>query len=528
MGASLRTRRLATVLFLDVVGSTSIAADLGDRRWRALQTLFRRAVRAELKRHGGHEEDTAGDGFFATFREPAQAARAAVAVATRVQAYGVEVRCGLHTGECEVIDGKLGGIAAHIGARIMSLAGPAEVLVSSTVCDLVVGSGIAFEDFSLHELKGVPGTWQIFAVTAVDGKPVPAPLEAAAAAQRLASVQPPATVRRRRGLLAGAALVTVVVVGAVFALSTGGSQARPHAPAPAAPVTISLLSIDPENNSVHVAAKDQLFAHHRNGVLWVVNGALWQATDDGIVRRDTASGAVKQTIPLPDWKVAAFGFGSLWVGNTDTSTLLRFDPVSGQLEHTERLVAGGRPDVITAGKDAMWMVDDRGLVYRIDPVTGRTTRTVRSGATSPGAVVPLPGGVFVCDCINANVIEISPNGRHVVRHLALPQHGYLINVASPADGNRAYLVDIGAATLTPFDAKTGVGGRPIGVGGDMSDVQIGFGAIWVASVDAVYRVDLVTQVRTRIPMPKGISAASIATDPVSGRVWVGSCGCPRP
>lgn len=526
MAATVRSRRLATVLFLDVVGSTGIAADLGDRRWQALQTLFRRAVRTELKRYGGHEQDTAGDGFFATFAEPAQAVRAASAVVARVQEYGVEVRCGVHTGECELIDGKLGGIAAHIGARIMSLAGAAEVLVSSTVCDLVVGSGLAFEDFSLHELKGVPGTWQIFAVTAVDGEPAAAPSEAAEASQRLAAVQPLASRRRRRALLGGVALASVVVVVAAFVLMTSGAQGRPQPPA--APVTISLLSIDPVNNHVHVAARDQSFAHHRSGVLWAVNGALWQATDSGVVRRDPTTGAVTQTIPLSsDWRIATFGFGSLWVGNTSASTLLRFDPVSGHLEHTQRLVAGGRPVVIAAGNEAMWMVDDRGLTYRINPLTGRTTRTISSGAISPGAVVPLQAGVFVCDCINGDVIEISADARGVLRHLALPQHGYLINVSSVGGGNSAYLVDSDAATLTPLDAKTGVAGRPVGIGGDVSDVQIGFGALWVASVDAVYRIDLDTQRRTRIPMPKGISAASIAADPVSGRVWVGSCGCPR-
>jgi class 3 adenylate cyclase/streptogramin lyase len=526
VGASGRSRRLATVLFLDVVGSTHIAADLGDQRWRALQTLFRRTVRSELKRYGGHEEDTAGDGFFATFPSPAQAVRAAAAVVARVQDHGVEVRCGLHTGECEIIDGKLGGIAAHIGARIMSLAGPAEVLVSSTVCDLVVGSGLAFEDFSVHELKGVPGTWQLFALTAVDGEPAATTLAAAAAAQRLSAIQPPAVSRRRRGLVGAVALIMVVVAVTALVLSTGGgTQARPRRPAAA--VTISLLSIDPVNNHVHAAAKDESFAHHRSGVLWAVNGALWQATDNGIVRRDTTSGTVTQTISLAGWKVAAFGFGSLWVGTADASTLLKFDPVSGHLQHTERLLAGGRPAVVAAGTDAMWMVDDRGLAYRIDPLTGKTTRTISSGATSPGAVVPMHAGVFVCDCINGDVIEVSANARRVLRHLALPQHGYLIKVSSVAGGNSAYLVDSVAATLTPIDAKTGARGRPVGIGGDVSDVSIGFGALWVASVDAVYRVDLGTQVRTRIPMPEGISAASIASDPVTGRVWVGSCGCPR-
>ena len=158
------TRRLATVLFLDIVGSTALATELGDARWRELLTRFRRTVRTELKRLGGREQDTAGDGFFATFGEPAQALRAAAEIAVAVQRLGIDVRTGIHTGECEEIDGKLGGIAVHVGARVMSLAGPAEVLVTSTVRDLVAGSGFGFEPLGEHVLKGVQGEWRLYAV----------------------------------------------------------------------------------------------------------------------------------------------------------------------------------------------------------------------------------------------------------------------------------------------------------------------------------------------------------------------------
>ncbi|HEV3407675.1 MAG TPA: adenylate/guanylate cyclase domain-containing protein [Gaiellaceae bacterium] len=159
-------RVLATVLFADVVRSTERAANLGDRRWRALLASFYAAVRNELDRFRGREIDTAGDGFFASFDGPARAIRCARAIHDAVRPLELELRSGVHTGECEVIGDKLGGIAVHIGARVAGAAQPGEVLVSSTVKDLVAGSGIEFEDRGVHALKGLPGDWRLFAVRA--------------------------------------------------------------------------------------------------------------------------------------------------------------------------------------------------------------------------------------------------------------------------------------------------------------------------------------------------------------------------
>lgn len=159
-------RVLATVLFTDIVASTERAAAIGDRGWRALLDSYYAAVRRELGRFRGREIDTAGDGMFATFDGPARAIRCASAITGAVRQLGVEVRAGLHTGECEVMGEKVGGIAVHIGARVASQAGPGEVLVSNTVKDLVAGSGIRFEDRGAHTLKGVPGEWRLFAVAA--------------------------------------------------------------------------------------------------------------------------------------------------------------------------------------------------------------------------------------------------------------------------------------------------------------------------------------------------------------------------
>jgi class 3 adenylate cyclase len=155
---------LATVLFTDIVGSTQMAAELGGQRWQDVLLKHHAIVRALLSRYRGTEMDTAGDGFLTTFDGPARAIRCAQAIIEGVGALGIQVRAGLHTGECETVDGKVGGIAVHIGARVVSLAASSEVLVSQTVKDLVAGSGLVFEDKGDHELKGIPERWRLYRV----------------------------------------------------------------------------------------------------------------------------------------------------------------------------------------------------------------------------------------------------------------------------------------------------------------------------------------------------------------------------
>jgi class 3 adenylate cyclase len=155
---------LATVLFSDIVGSTTRAAELGDARWRELLAAHHGRVRAQLARFRGVELDTAGDGFFARFDGPARGIRCAIAIRDAVRELGLEVRLGLHAGECEVLDAKVAGIAVAIGARVSARAAAGEVLVSQTVKDLVAGSGIIFDDRGLVELKGVPGEWRLYSV----------------------------------------------------------------------------------------------------------------------------------------------------------------------------------------------------------------------------------------------------------------------------------------------------------------------------------------------------------------------------
>jgi SARP family transcriptional regulator, regulator of embCAB operon len=168
---------LATVLFTDIVGSTERAAELGDKRWAAMLERHHDAVRAELERFGGNELDLAGDGFLVSFDAPGQAVRCAAAIVDGVRRMGLSVRAGVHTGECERVGDKLGGLAVHIGARVCAEAGPSEVLVSSTVRDLLAGSGLAFADRGLRALKGVPGDWRLYSLERWHDDTIPARIQ---------------------------------------------------------------------------------------------------------------------------------------------------------------------------------------------------------------------------------------------------------------------------------------------------------------------------------------------------------------
>jgi class 3 adenylate cyclase len=163
-------RVLATVLFTDIVGSTERAGNMGDRGWKELLERHHQIVRAMLGRYRGVEVSTAGDGFFATFDGPARAVRCAQAIVAAVRPLGIEVRAGVHTGEVEFMGDNVGGMAVHIGARVGAKAGPSEVMVSSTVHDLVVGSGLSFTEHGVHDLKGVPGQWHLYRATSGSGR----------------------------------------------------------------------------------------------------------------------------------------------------------------------------------------------------------------------------------------------------------------------------------------------------------------------------------------------------------------------
>ena len=402
MSRAAPSRRLATILFLDIVGSTQIAVELGDRRWRELLGRFREVVRGELKRHHGHEEDTAGDGFFATFAQPAQALRAAVAIVRGVQEIGLDVRCGLHFGECETIDGRLGGIAVHIGARIMALGGAADVFVTSTVRDLVAGGDTQWEDRGSHELKGVPGSWQVWRLEKLDVSALPTPLDPARASSVRESQRPAAARKRRRlrvviAAVAGLAAVLGLVV-AVVAFATGHLFAAPAAP------PVNLLKIDPNTNSITLRQSDSYTDEHLPDALWIVNGALWQGVNkgtdgfEGFVRRDIQTGVVQQKFALhTEPSAVAIGFGSIWLsGLQGPDSIQQWDPVSGRVLKT--FTVNGDIVSMDPGTDALWVLGADGTLFKVDPVTRTVIKTYDSKTDKPGVVVALGDKIWVCDC----------------------------------------------------------------------------------------------------------------------------------
>jgi class 3 adenylate cyclase len=229
MSPSRGSRVLVTVLFTDIVGSTGIAAELGDRRWRDLVQRHHAVVRRELKRAGGRELDTAGDGFFASFDRPAQAIRCACAISDGVRELGVEIRAGLHLGEAEVLEGKVGGIAVNVGARVMGAAEGGEVLVSSTLHDAVAGSGFAFADHGSHRLKGIEGEWRLYEVTAVENMRRALPLSAEESRTRREFTEAVPIHRRRDRVIAGVVggLVVALIAAGILTNALGADQPGP-------------------------------------------------------------------------------------------------------------------------------------------------------------------------------------------------------------------------------------------------------------------------------------------------------------
>src|SRR5918996_1619183 len=230
-------RGLGAVLFTDIVGSTAIAAEMGNARWSALVSRHHRLIRGEVRRFGGREQDTAGDGFFVTFERPVDAIRCAAASADAVRALGIEIRAGVSFGQLEQVEGKAGGLIVNTAARVMSVAGPGEVLVPAAMKDLVPGTGISFDDHGTHHLKGIEGELRLFRVSEVDGRPPPEPLDTQEAAERRAAIAPGTS--RRAGLVVGGLAASVVAIVAIVVLA-GNEPTGPSEPAVPARFVVEL------------------------------------------------------------------------------------------------------------------------------------------------------------------------------------------------------------------------------------------------------------------------------------------------
>jgi YVTN family beta-propeller protein len=449
-------RFLTTVLFTDIVGSTEVAAQLGDSGWRDLVQEHHKLVRAGLRRHGGRELDTAGDGFFAVFDAPASAAECALDVIGGVQALGIQIRAGLHVGEVEKIGAKVGGITVPISARIMAAAGPSEVLASSTVRDLAAGSGLTFEDRGERELKGVPGDWRLFAVTrtprdAEAARPALSETEKQRAGRRAAAVrrlQARPFWQRHPRATAGAALGLALVVGTAGALVWS-----PWRPPALASVTENAVGvIDPGRNQIvrETKVEDQPAAIAvGEGSVWVANsgsntvsridsnthavvdsidvgkvpagvavgnGAVWVA-DSGersVTRINAATNRVVSSIPVGNGPTAiVYGAGAIWVANTIDGTITRIDPASGQTGPA--ISVGSLPGSLAIDAGGLWVVSQDGAtVSHLDPSTGASLSAPIPVGSRPAAVAIGAGSVWVANAADGSISRIDPAADRVI------------------------------------------------------------------------------------------------------------------
>jgi hypothetical protein len=508
------------VLFLDIVGSTALASELGDARWRELLTRFRRIVRTELKRHGGREQDTAGDGFYATFGEPARALSFAASIVVAVQRLGVDVRAGVHAGECEEIDGRLGGIAVHIASRIMALAGPAEVLTTGTVTDLVAGSGASFDDRGLHELKGVEGSRQVFRLRSVETR-LPDPLSPEEAAERLALISAPARRRSIRLALAAAALVVAAAV-AVPLLAFGGAKTT----------AIGLIRLDGHTGRIVQLERDASGLRNWES-LRSERGTLWQYVSQRrrLLERDARTGRVVHSFSV-DIQCAcqvSLGFGSIWLlgdrlaNDRFAASLERIDDVSGRVVKRILLPGTSEDGTVATGNGAVWVLESGGKLLRIDPISDRLTRAYETHAVETTTLVPIAGYDWICECKINKILRFDPRNGHS-KTFGIPTQAFLVGIQS----SRLWLLDPHGSTLTAVNPTTGRAETPLGLSGDPTQAVVAFGSMWAAAGDVVDRVDLRTNARSTLPMPKGVWAGSIAADPASGAIWIGNSGVAPP
>lgn len=510
LSADSEDRVITTVLFTDIAGSTERAAELGDRQWRQVLAMHHAFVRALLRRHGGREIDTAGDGFFATFDQPARAIRCASEIVDGLWTRGLRIRAGLHIGEVEKTGAKVGGVAVHIGSRVASSAEPGEVLVSGTLRDLVAGSDFSFVDRGRRELKGVPGEWHLFAVAregAPEGRPAgtPPPLATQALEHR--------RWYQRRGPLGVAAMAVAAVIGlAVLAL------ASPLGLTAVTPGPDSAARLDPAVNrftATVAVGRDPSAIVAGAGSLWVLNVA-----DQTVSRIDPGSNTVIATRAVGGTPTGiAFGADSVWIaagfGLTSGAegSVLELDPATNELGRP--VAVGNGLHGIAFGYGSVWVTNkNAGAVVRIDPDTGEIVATILVGG-GPEGIAAGAGGVWVANSLLPEVVRIDPQTNRVVNEIPIRHVSNALAVSDAA----VWVVSTAANVVTRIDPADTTIVTTIEVPGGPLGIVVSGGAVWVAAPgsDGVTRIDADTNSFTALVATEGRPWGLGVTD---GIVWV--------
>jgi streptogramin lyase len=493
------------VLFTDIVGSTERAQQLGDTRWRRLLTTHHSIVRRALKDHHGKEIDTAGDGFFATFQQPSDAIDCAEDLIVRLRAIGIDIRAGVHMGEVEVMDDTVGGIAVHVGARVMSKAGAGQIFVSSTVRDLMSGSDLDFRDIGFHELKGVEAQMHLYSVQTAPPDPEVEPEVSVPAPE-------PAARRRRPIVIAAVAVVLVVAAAAVVVvvLRSGGSGATAFVPA-----ANTVVQLSTESNSVTGGAAvgtTPTWLAYGDERLWVANfdDKTVQAVDVSSGTPEAAKGGV-----VDNPTGLAVGGGFVWVSNGFAGEVDKIDPTQANAVIPTSVGSGAQG--LAYGLGSVWVAQaDTGQVVELDGGGNRTGMVSLPSGAEPVDVAVGGGSVWVADAARGVVVQIDPRQLEVRTTIPLLQghpariafgEGYVWVTSTDADSLTRIDPENGTLTTVPH-----VGNGPLGV-------AAGDGGVWVAnSLDGtVARVDprsAKVAARTRL----GFSPDSVAVTP-SG-IWV--------
>jgi YVTN family beta-propeller protein len=490
----LTSRSLAALVFTDIVGSTELAARVGDDAWKRLLERHQRLIRSALARWGGREIDTAGDGFYATFGAPARAITFALAAAEQSKALGIRVRSGVHVGEVEQIGGKAGGIAVHIGARIAARAEPGEVLVSATVRDLVAGSDVAFAERGIAELKGVPGTWALYSATALERQ-----ADLTVEARRPTTERISAALSTTRGRLA--VVVAVAAVVTASAVATNGLLQPRFLPGVDAN---SVGRIGHGGNAIVSAMQ----VGSLPDAIAIGEGALWvtDTTAGSVARIDPGDSRVVQTIGVGSSPNAVtVGHGAVWVTNGSDGLVSRVSPATN--EEIATIPVGNGPSGVATDDRWVWVTNRLdGTLSRIDP-QGHEVTSFPIG-TTPVGVATGAGSVWVSDFFTGAVLRVDPGSGKSVARIAVGNGP--TSIAATAD--QVWVVNSRDGTVTRIDPATNVVAATIRVGDQPETVAPG-DSVWVtvASSADIVRIDPGTNtIERRIPVqsrPRGIALA---------------------
>jgi class 3 adenylate cyclase len=511
-------RGLGAVLFTDIVGSTAIAAEMGNTRWSELVARHHRTVRQLIGRFGGHEVDTAGDGFFVAFERPADAIRCAVASTEAVRDLGIEIRAGVSFGELETVGRKPSGLVVNTAARVMAVAGPGEVLVPASIKDIVPGSGISFADHGVHQLKGLDGDFHLFGVTGVDGREVVPPLEAEEAAERRREIFP--TPGRRSALIVGAAagVLALVVVGWIM-FASGDQEGRGRSSGRGR-FENAVARIDPASGrigswiAVGSASRNTLFSYIDHpfavgeGGLWVLRPPLLLHVDP--LHRDVRERPID--VGLGNSETVLTGFDAVWV--LVDRTVYRVNPATD--ERKPFLTVPPESGITTfsfALDEDLWVGISDGTMVRLDPRT--QARDQVSTGRSIDKLATTSGAVWVADLVAG---EIAPFDQDTLKPAGASIHlgGSIDQVVG--QGPDLWVLDRQLGTVTRIEAAS----RDIDVvrvGDGASDMAVGLGAVWVGDLDGnLFRVDATTLESTKIPI--GPEVLGVGVDDADGSVWV--------